>query len=131
MIVVNTKVLAYLYLPTTFPEQAEALLDRDPHCVAPILWRSEFRSMLAGYLRRRTLIFENALALRTEADGLLAGNEYEPDSRRVPELVRDSDCSAYECEFAALAMQLGVKLVTVDDKLLKAFPGDAIALTAV
>jgi predicted nucleic acid-binding protein len=58
----------------------------------------------------------------------MAGAEYEVDSRRVLELVRDSDCSAYDCEFVALAMSLGVTLVTMDTKLLRAFPKVAVAL---
>jgi predicted nucleic acid-binding protein len=49
----------------------------------------------------------------------------------VLELVRDSDCSAYDCEFIALAIKLDTKLVTVDKKLLKAFPTRAVALLAV
>lgn len=52
------------------------------------------------------------------------------DSRLVLELVRDSDCSAYDCEFVALAMSLGITLVTEDKKLLKAFPAQALALSA-
>lgn len=35
------------------------------------------------------------------------------------------------CEFVALAMKLGAKLVTMDGKLLKAFPGVAFALSAI
>jgi predicted nucleic acid-binding protein len=49
----------------------------------------------------------------------------------VLELVRDSDCSAYDCEFIALAEKLDVKLVTMDTKILKAFPGRTVALNAV
>ncbi|MHB1633024.1 MAG: type II toxin-antitoxin system VapC family toxin, partial [Acidithiobacillus sp.] len=60
---------------------------------------------------------------------LLAGAEYEVDSLSVLELVRDSECSAYDCEFVALAMKLGTKLVTMDSKLLRAFPGIAVALS--
>jgi len=130
VIVVDTNVLAYLYLPTEFTAHAEALLERDPEWAAPVLWRSEFRSILAGYMRRRTLTFEEARALQTEAESLLAGNEHEVDSQRVLEVVRDSDCSAYDCEFAALAMRLGVKLVTTDSKLLSAFPKHVASLTA-
>ncbi|RTL15920.1 MAG: PIN domain-containing protein [Rhodocyclaceae bacterium] len=130
MIVVDTNVLAYLYLPTEFTPHAEALLERDPEWVAPVLWRSEFRSILAGYLRRRILAFDDARALQAEAESLLAGNEHEVDSQRVLELVRDTDCSAYDCEFAALAMHLDVKLVTMDAKLLRAFPKFAVPLTA-
>ena len=48
--------------------------------------------------------------------------EYAIKSNQVLELVRSSDCSAYDCEFVALAMELGTKLVTMDRKLLKAFP---------
>lgn len=48
----------------------------------------------------------------------------------VLELVRESDCSAYDCEFIALAIKLDTKLVTMDGKLLRAFPKHAVALTA-
>jgi predicted nucleic acid-binding protein len=130
VIVVDTNVLAYLYLPSRFTASAEALLQRDPDWAAPVLWRSEFRSILAGYMRRRTITFEQARDLQAEAESLLAGSEHEVESQRVLELVRDSDCSAYDCEFAALAMRLDTKLVTMDAKLLKAFPKRAVSLVA-
>lgn len=130
MIVVDSNVVAYLYLPGDFNEKAEALLEHDADWTAPLLWRSEFRSILAGYMRRKTLTFEAARDLQLEAESLLAGAEHEVDSRQVLELVRDSDCSAYDCEFVALAMTLGVKLVTMDAKLLKAFPKYAVTLSS-
>ena len=130
MIVVDTNVLAYLYLPGGYTARAERLLVRDPEWAAPVLWRSEFRNILAGFMRRRTLTFDQARAVQAEAESLLSGSEYEVQSQRVLELVRDSDCSAYDCEFAALAMTLGTKVVTMDAKLLRAFPQHAIALTA-
>jgi predicted nucleic acid-binding protein len=52
------------------------------------------------------------------------------DSRSVMLLVKDSDCSAYDCEFVALARQLGASFVTMDGKLLRAFPEIARALVA-
>ena len=130
MIVVYSNVVAYLYLPGDLTARAEALLESDSDWVAPLLWRSEFRNILAGYMRRKTITFEIARELQTEAESLLAGAEHEVDSRLVLELVRDSDCSAYDCEFVALAMSLGTKLVTDDKKLLKAFPAHAVALSA-
>lgn len=128
MIVVDTNVLAYLYLPGEYTAAAEALLERDPEWAAPILWRSEFRNILAGYLRRKILTFEQAYSLQREAEDLLEGSEFEVDSLAVLELVRESDCSAYDCEFVALAMKLDSKLVTMDGKLLRAFPKRAVAL---
>lgn len=130
MIVVDSNIVAYLYLPGEHTDKAEALLERDPDWAAPLLWRSEFRNILAGYMRHKAITFEDARALQLEAESLLAGAEHEVDSRLVLELVRDSDCSAYDCEFVALAMTLGVKLVTMDGKLLKAFPKQALELDA-
>lgn len=126
----DSNVVAYLYLPGDHTGKAEALLERDADWAAPLLWRSEFRNILAGYMRREILTLEAARNLQLEAESLLAGAEYEIDSRLVLELVRDSDCSAYDCEFVALAMTLGVKLVTMDAGLLKAFPKQAVALSA-
>jgi predicted nucleic acid-binding protein len=130
MIVVDSNVLAYLYLPGEFSAAADALLEREPEWAAPILWRSEFRNILAGYLRRGVISFEQATSLQIEAESLLVGNEFEVESRAVFELVRDSDCSAYDCEFVALALKLDIKLVTMDKKLLRAFPKRTVALSA-
>jgi predicted nucleic acid-binding protein len=130
MIVVDSNVLAYLYLPGEHTARAEALLEQEPDWAAPVLWRSEFRNILAGYMRRKTLSFDQACSLQSEAESLLAGSEFEVDSQTVLELVRDSDCSAYDCEFIALARKLNTRLVTVDKKLLRAFPTQAMALPA-
>ncbi len=129
MIVVDTNVLAYLYLPGEHAEAAEALLEREPDWCAPILWRSEFRNILAGCLRRKDISFEQAVSLQAEAESLLAGGEYEVESRAVLELVRDSHCSAYDCEFIALAVKLNTKLFTMDKKLLRAFPNSAQSIS--
>ena len=129
MIVTDSNVPAYLYLPGEYTSAAETLLESDPDWAAPILWRSEFRNVLTGYLRRRLLTFEQALNIQAEAEDLFRGAEFEVDSRRVLQLVRDSDCSAYDCEFVVLAMSLGTKLVTMDQKVLRAFPDVVVELT--
>ena len=128
MIVVDSNILAYLYLPGEFTEQAEKLLAQDPDWVAPILWRSAFRNILAGFMRRGTLTFEQAYAIQREAEALLSSKEYEIDSYAVLELVRKSDCSAYDCEFVALAVQLGIRLATMDKKVLRNFPEHSFSI---
>lgn len=130
MIVVDTNVLAYLLLPFEHSPRTDALYRSDPDWAMPIFWRSDFRNVLAGYLRRKTLTFDEVVKVQSEAEALLAGNEHEVDSRRVLELVRDSDCTAYDCEFVAIAMHIGTKLVTMDKKLLRAFPKHTTALPA-
>lgn len=130
MIAVDTNVIAYLFLPGEFTAKAEDWLRLDRDWAAPMLWRSEFRNILAGYLRRKQLTFDKLREIHREAQALLIGNEHEADAHRVLELVRDSDCSAYDCEFVAVAMRLGVKLLTADKKVLKAFPAQTIAFVS-
>lgn len=125
MIVVDTNVLAYLYLPGEHTQAAEALLGSEPDWAAPLLWRSELRSVLAGYLCRGMLTLEQATAIQLEAQSLMQGAEHATDARQVLQLVQQSDCSAYDCEFVALALEQGVPLVTVDGKVLRTFPGIA------
>lgn len=130
MIVVDTNIITYLYLPTEYTALAERLLEQDPDWIVPSLWRSELRNVLAHYLRKRPLTFDKAFAIQSEAEALLAEREYDPDSYSVLRLVERSDCSAYDCEFVALAMELGAPLVTMDKKVLSAFPDVAISLSA-
>jgi predicted nucleic acid-binding protein len=128
MIVVDSNIVAYLYLPGEFTAKAEKLLEREPDWAVPLLWRSELRNILALYMRKRLLDFDGAYRIQREAEALLAGNEYDVDSFEVLALARDSGCSAYDCEFIALARQLGVRLVTEDAKLRDAFPKIATGL---
>ena len=122
VIVVDTNVICYLYLSGERSHQAEKLLSSDPHWCAPVLWRSEFRSVLSRYLRKKLLTFEEVLLILEQAENLLADGEYEVPSAHVMQLVNSSGCSAYDCEFVALAAYLGVPLVTADKRLLREFP---------
>jgi len=60
VIVVDTNVIAYLWVPNDRRADVHALLERHGRWFAPILWRSEFRNILAGYLRRCLLGIEDA-----------------------------------------------------------------------
>lgn len=128
MIVVDTNIVAYLLLPGPWTGAAEALLEREPTWAAPPLWRSELRNILAGCMRRGTLSLEQALRVQEAAQDLLSGHEIDVRSSAVLELVAQSQCSAYDCEFVALARQLQCALYTLDAKLLKAFPETAQSL---
>lgn len=130
MIVVDTNVIAYLYLSSEHSDAAGALLARDNNWVAPMLWRSEFRNILALYLRKNVLALPDALVIMQEAERLMAGGEYETASVRVLTLAAESGCSAYDCEFVAVAKDLGVGLVAEDKALLRAFPAVARPLAA-
>lgn len=131
MIVVDTNVLAYFYLPSELSPHAARLRERDPHWTAPRLWRSELRNVLSLYLRKRMLTLDQAFTIQTRAETLLADCEYELPSFEVLQLASDSSCSAYDCEFVALAKRLSTRLITSDKKLITAFPKIAISLAEV
>lgn len=128
MIVVDTNVIAYLLLPGEHSDAAQRAFARDPAWTAPVLWRSEFRSVLAGYMRKGELDVADAAELEQAAGTILEGAEFHPDGRRVLRLVAASRCSAYDCEFVALGEELGVPLVTTDARVLKDFPETTLAL---
>jgi predicted nucleic acid-binding protein len=128
MIVVDTNIIVYLYIEGDRSLQVENLLSKDPEWTAPDLWLSEFRNVLSLYLRKNLLTFEDILSILQQAEALLAHNEYKVASAEVMKLVNSSNCSAYDCEFVALAQHLNVRLVTVDKKIIKSFPKIAIAL---
>ena len=129
MIVVDSNVVVYLYLPTELTSHAEKLLGVDPEWVAPRLWRSEMRNVLGLYIRKKAITLEQAYRMQASAEALLADREFDVPSHDVLRLVSQSPCSAYDCEFVALARRLGTKLVTADQKILKAFPDTAVSLT--
>ena len=130
MIVVDTNIIVYLYLQGEHTAQAESVLQKDAEWLAPPLWRSEFRNVLAFYLRQRYLSLEDARTIMQEAELLLQGREYGVSSPRVLDLAAASRCSAYDCEFVALAQDLDVPLVTADKKVLTAFPETAVSMVA-
>lgn len=129
MIVADVNVIAYLYLPGKFSEKAEDLLLRDGEWAVPRLWRSEFRNILSTYMRQKLLTLDAAMAIDARAEALVADNEYDVSSLAVLKLAAASGCSAYDCEYVALAEHLDAKVVSADAKLRKAFPKRVVSLS--
>ena len=122
MIVVDTNILVYRWLPSPRTTEVEALIRHDPEWAAPLLWRSEFRNVLAGYIRAGKLSPADAERATRHAAGCLLGGEHALSDHAVLELVARTRCTAYDCEYAALAISLGTLLVTEDKALLAALP---------
>ncbi len=121
MIVVDTNLIAYLFITGDRSNQAEQVFTKDSQWVAPLLWRSEFRNILALYLRKKILALKDASEIMEKALEMMRGREYEVNSLQVLNLAESSSCSAYDCEFVALAQDLEVPLVTVDRQILIQF----------
>jgi predicted nucleic acid-binding protein len=132
VIVVDANIIAYFYLDFGTPQTqlAESLMRRDCEWVAPRLWRSEFRSILAKYLRGGQLSLPQAVDMMAAAESIVGAAEYEPPSVVVLRLAQQSGCSTYDCEYVALARDLKVPLLTADQAVLRQFPTLAVSMAA-
>ena len=130
MIVVDTNIIGYLFLSSEQSLLAEGALKKDSEWAAPILWRSELRNVLLFYMRNKLIKLQHAQRIMDAALKLLRGREYEVSSYEVLRLASESKCSAYDCEFIAVANDLKVPLITADKELLREFPAVAVSLTA-
>ncbi len=128
MICVDTNVICYRCMASPHSKNADAAWAKDSDWIAPLLWRSEFRNTLAGALRRRLLTTEKAIQIANLAESILAENEFTVSTSAVLQLVSRSRCSAYDCEFVALAEEQRLPLVTMDRQILHDFPDIAISL---
>lgn len=128
MIVADTNIISYLLLPTSYSESVDKLYKLDSEWLAPTLWKSEFRNVLALYLRKEIITFEKALQLQETAESIMLNNEFDVPSAQVLALVAKSICSSYDCEFIALAQHLNIPLVTQDKKILREFSSIAISV---
>lgn len=122
MIVVDTNVIAYLFIKGSSSKSAEKLLKTDSEWISSPLWRSEFRSVLSLYLRKKEISLKQAQNIAQLAEEFMQDREFQPDSDLILELVSTSKCSSYDCEFVALAKSLDLFLYTSDQKILKEFP---------
>ncbi len=128
MIVVDTNVIVYLMLKSKNSSKAKSALRKDSNWIAPILWKSEFRNVLALYMRKDMIELEHARNIMEEAERLMQGGEYTVPSSQILSLVKSSGCTAYDCEYIALAKEFNIQLVTTDKKLLSSFPKTSISL---
>jgi predicted nucleic acid-binding protein len=126
LIAVDTNIISYLFIEGEFTALSEKAFQKDHHWVAPFLWRSEFRNVLTACFRKGLLQLRDALKIVEQAEWLMRGSEFSLTSSSVLRLVTQSDCSAYDCEFVALARELRIPLITMDKKILKAFPEAAM-----
>ena len=127
MIVADTNLIVYLFITGDQTLLAQEVLHKDPNWIVPPLWQSEFRNVLAAYIRRGMAVSE-AKQIMENALETLENRQIIPSYEKILDLIAESDCTAYDCEYIALARQLNIELVTADKQLLNRFPDCAISL---
>jgi predicted nucleic acid-binding protein len=131
VIVVDTNVVAYLFIEGEKTAQARALWQRDREWCAPSLWRHEFLNVLATLVKVEGLPRAQAGTIWANAVELLAGGERALEMLEALRLAKSQGISAYDAQFVALAQKLGVFLVTEDRRLREACPETTRSLSAI
>jgi predicted nucleic acid-binding protein len=127
MIVADTNLIVYLFVTGDQTTPAQEVLDKDPDWIVPPLWCNEFQNVLAAYICRG-LALQQAKQILQNAMQTLETRQVVPSENEILDLIAGKDCTAYDCEFVALAKQLNIYLVTADKQLLREFPDYTISL---
>ncbi len=126
MIVADASLLVELWLPGHNFDVTVQVLNTDSDWIAPGLWRSEYRNIIAKYLRANIIDLDFAHAAMIEGLEFMSHREHDVSSYRIIDIIGSSKVSAYDAEYVALAQETGCRLVTFDTKLISLFPEVAI-----
>jgi predicted nucleic acid-binding protein len=92
--------------------------------VAPDLFIAEVRNTVLVYLRRNELTLEQAKAMVSTIDRLMAGYfPIEEFRDSAWNLALEYDHSPYDCFYLEVARSIGSYLVTADERLVRKFAG--------
>ena len=137
MIVVDAMNLGYLLLShPSFSEDVREMARVDDEWCAPPLWRSELRNTFMQHVRASDpdipgsdLTFSGAVERMRAAEALIGERTFDVKSEPVLRLADESGCTAYDCEYIALAQRLDIPLITYDEPVLETFPEIALRPT--
>ena len=128
MIVVDSNVIAARNLTSVLTSKAEKVEQKDPVWIVPVLWRYEFQNILATAMKAKQITPEQALGVWQGVAAVLAENESEPSPAKVIDLVAQYGITAYDGQFIALAMEMGIPCITEDQELHEKFRGIALSM---
>jgi predicted nucleic acid-binding protein len=125
MIVVDNNILVDFWLREgDFRQRAQELLGRDPHWIAPSLWKYEFGKVVQDYLREERLLIEARDRVWFGCLELVETVE-EIDVLLIDKIACDTGLTFYDASYLWLARCRGLQLYTRDEKILKAAPESA------
>ncbi len=128
MIVVDSNIVAARNLTSSLTSEATQVEEKDSIWIVPFLWRYEFQNILASAIKAKQIKLEQALNIWEKVSNILIENEYEPAASKVIDLVTKYGITAYDGQFIAVALEMGILCVTEDQELREKFPGIAISM---
>ena len=127
MIVVDNNVISGFVFPKDdYHAEAVAVRSKDADWHAPILFRSEFRSVA----RKNLLKGESEdLLIQAAQAAVMSVTTHELNDAEVFTIIHETPkISSYDAEYLALARRLGCRLVTTDEEVLATHPQLAVSL---
>jgi predicted nucleic acid-binding protein len=128
MIVVDSNIITARNLTSSLTSKAQQVEEKDSVWIVPVLWRYEFQNILATAIKVKQIKPEQALDIWEKVSNILVENEYEPSASKVIDLVTQYGITAYDGQFIAVALEMGIPCVTEDRELQEKFPGIAISM---
>ena len=128
MIVVDSNIVAARNLTSSLTSKAKQVEEKDPVWIVPVLWRYEFQNILATAIKAKQIKPEQALDTWEKVSKVLIENECEPPPSKVLDLVAEYGITAYDGQFIAVALDMGIPCLTEDRELQEKFPGIAISM---
>jgi predicted nucleic acid-binding protein len=128
MIVVDSNIIAARNLTSSLTSLAKQVEEKDPVWIVPVLWRYEFQNILASAIKAKQIKPEQALDTWEKVSKILIENECEPSPSKVIDLVAQYGITAYDGQFIAVALEMGIPCLTEDPELQEKFPGIGISM---
>jgi predicted nucleic acid-binding protein len=128
MIVVDSNIVTTRNLTSSLTSEARQVEEKDPVWIVPVLWRYEFQNILSTAIKSKQIKPEQALDIWEKVSKILIENECEPPASKVIDLVAQYGITAYDGQFIALALEMGIPCVTEDRELQEKFPRIAISM---
>lgn len=130
MIVVDTNIIAYLFIKGERTEQARQLYAQDPDWTTTPLWQHEFLNVLATMVKQGNRTVADALHLWHQAQALMLNQEKTITLSEALILATTHGISAYDAQYLTLAERLNCVLITEDKRLVQKFPDSAMTIQA-
>ena len=127
MIVADTNLIVYLFVPGPHTAAASESFKRDPEWVVPPVYAYELLNVMSTHVRTGRLDAQKAMEVVQQATRTV---QVRPDPNREDVLKASvsAGVGSYDCEFVVLARSLGTRVVTADAKMLKSFGGDTVSI---
>jgi predicted nucleic acid-binding protein len=128
MIVVDTSVLFPFFNEMDGTQWSHQVHEKDSAWIVPALWKDEYANVLAKFARKAKMPWPSLRDHYQSVLDCLQPCEIPVDHVAVLKLAVDHKVSAYDAQFAWLAQQHEVFLVTEDQELIKQLPSIALSM---